>query len=229
MISDIPSDTWFWKAQYKFVWDSDTFIDYLELMKEVMNRLIKEYSSTPKNADILVSPEIGILSCPAPQDTNQLQLFLIYIDKLKIRELNTTLFSEFKRRYRVHRDLFTEDLARELREIHGDKAEIIITRLRKRKQLNKHFKSIANKSLNHRREISPQLRYQVLLRDKSTCQMCGRSAPSVEVEVDHKIPVAWDKDWKTSSNLDDYQVLCKECNLGKGDMSWLESLLHPLK
>ncbi|WP_442949377.1 HNH endonuclease [Nostoc sp.] len=96
--------------------------------------------------------------------------------------------------------------------------------MRERQKLNKHFRTLANKSLNHQRKIGSRLRYQVLLRDKSTCQICGRSAPSIRVHVDHKIPVSWDKDWKPSSNLDDYQVLCEDCNLGKSDMSWIWSI-----
>src|SRR5438874_294961 len=39
-----------------------------------------------------------------------------------------------------------------------------------------------------REEITPALRYQVLLRDKSTCQKCGRKAPKVELEIDHIFP-----------------------------------------
>lgn len=228
MNTDIPSDTWFWNARYKFVWDRDTFIDYLEVMVEVIQKLIKEYSSTPKIANTLVSQEIGILHIPDPEDTERAKGFAIYIADIRVKELNTTLFSWFKTSYRLHigADEFSGFMFSEgfIREKHGEHAELIINKIKKRKQLNKHFRTLANKSLNHRRKISTRLRYQILLRDDSTCQMCGRSAPSVKVHIDHKVPVSWDKDWKFSSNINDYQVLCEECNLGKSNMSWLWSV-----
>lgn len=68
------------------------------------------------------------------------------------------------------------------------------------------------KSPFKREYLSPTLRYQVLERDKSTCQKCGNKAPECRIAVDHIIPVA--KGGKTVfSNL---QVLCWTCNIGKG-------------
>jgi 5-methylcytosine-specific restriction endonuclease McrA len=64
-----------------------------------------------------------------------------------------------------------------------------------------------------REDIPPSLRYQVLVRDKSTCQKCGRKAPNVELQVDHVLP--WDCGGPTV--IDNLQTLCKECNLGKSN------------
>jgi hypothetical protein len=196
-------------------------------MVEVISSLIQEYSSTPQYANIWVSPEIGILQIPDLEDSEKVKCFAIYIADIRIKDLNTTLFAWFQESYTIHigRSDFSGFMFSEasLKLNCGDNAEVVISRIRERQKLNKHFRTLANKSLNHQRKIGSRLRYQVLLRDNSTCQICGRSAPSIEVHVDHKVPVSWDKDWKPSSNIDDYQVLCKECNLGKNDMSWIWS------
>jgi hypothetical protein len=66
---------------------------------------------------------------------------------------------------------------------------------------------------DEREEITPSLRYQVLVRDKSTCQKCGRKAPNVELAVDHILP--WDCGGPTV--IDNLQALCRECNIGKSN------------
>ena len=58
-----------------------------------------------------------------------------------------------------------------------------------------------------------KLRYQVLSRDKSTCQLCGKVAgDGVDLHVDHILP--WSKGGK--DELDNLRTLCSACNLGKG-------------
>ena len=55
-------------------------------------------------------------------------------------------------------------------------------------------------------------RFEILKRDRFTCQYCGRSAPSVELEVDHIHP-------KSARGLDNkYNLItaCSDCNRGKG-------------
>lgn len=62
------------------------------------------------------------------------------------------------------------------------------------------------------RPISKKLRFEMLRRDESTCRYCGRSAPDVELHVDHVVPRA--KGGLTiSENL---VTACADCNLGKG-------------
>ncbi|MDP3370689.1 MAG: HNH endonuclease [Brevundimonas sp.] len=66
------------------------------------------------------------------------------------------------------------------------------------------------------RSISLSTRYQVLVRDRFTCQICGRSPaaqPGVVLHLDHIHP--WSKGGDNSSG--NLRVLCFDCNLGKGD------------
>lgn len=60
-----------------------------------------------------------------------------------------------------------------------------------------------------------QLRYQVLKEQKGRCQCCGgRGRDGVRLHVDHIIPISHDASLRLEkSNL---QVLCEDCNLGKG-------------
>jgi hypothetical protein len=60
--------------------------------------------------------------------------------------------------------------------------------------------------------INNKLRYQVLQRDNSTCQRCGKTiSDNIKLEVDHKIPV----EWGGTNDLDNLWTLCNECNGGK--------------
>lgn len=70
------------------------------------------------------------------------------------------------------------------------------------------------------RDPSFRLRWQVLQRDRFTCCACGKSpaiTTGVELQVDHVVP--WSKGGDTT--LDNLQILCSACNLGKSN-------LHPL-
>jgi 5-methylcytosine-specific restriction endonuclease McrA len=61
--------------------------------------------------------------------------------------------------------------------------------------------------------ISSGTRARILLRDRSTCQMCGR-APQVDgvrLLVDHKIP----RDWGGKTEDENLWSLCEECSAGK--------------
>jgi hypothetical protein len=63
-------------------------------------------------------------------------------------------------------------------------------------------------------KMTATMRYQVLVRDKATCQICGASKKDgVILHVDHILPVA--KGGK--STLDNLRTLCDRCNLGKKD------------
>lgn len=67
------------------------------------------------------------------------------------------------------------------------------------------------------RTPSKRLRFQVLVRDKSTCRLCGASPtkdPSVTLHIDHIVP--WSKGGKTT--IDNLQTLCADCNLGKSNV-----------
>jgi 5-methylcytosine-specific restriction endonuclease McrA len=65
---------------------------------------------------------------------------------------------------------------------------------------------------NIRRPINNKLRYEILQRDNSTCQRCGKTIKDgIKLEVDHKIPVEWGGE-NEPSNL---WTLCNHCNGGK--------------
>ena len=65
---------------------------------------------------------------------------------------------------------------------------------------------------NHRKSISPKLRFEVFKRDKFQCQYCGKSAPQVLLHVDHIEPVAEGG----TNDITNLITACSECNLGKG-------------
>ncbi len=63
------------------------------------------------------------------------------------------------------------------------------------------------------RYIPKDLRAQVLIRDQSTCQMCGKTVKDdhIKVQIDHIIPHSWGG----KTELDNLQCLCDDCNEGK--------------
>ncbi|MBF0236971.1 MAG: HNH endonuclease [SAR324 cluster bacterium] len=65
-----------------------------------------------------------------------------------------------------------------------------------------------------RGKLTQKLRYQILKRDASKCQVCGKNATTdnAVLEIDHIIPVSkWGR--TEPGNL---RVVCRECNRGKG-------------
>lgn len=63
------------------------------------------------------------------------------------------------------------------------------------------------------RPLSSKMRFSILRRDNFTCQYCGRSAPKVELQVDHIIP----RSKGGLSEPDNLVAVCFECNIGKSD------------
>ncbi|MDL2271251.1 HNH endonuclease, partial [Methanobrevibacter sp. OttesenSCG-928-I08] len=69
---------------------------------------------------------------------------------------------------------------------------------------------------NQRKNIPPGIRHDVLVKYDYRCAECGTSKENAELEIDHIIPVA-----KGGSNdIDNLQVLCRDCNRGKSDKIW---------
>lgn len=66
--------------------------------------------------------------------------------------------------------------------------------------------------IEKRKPLSKKIRYEVLKRDKFTCQYCGRKAPDVILHIDHIKPIA--KGGK--NDIMNLITSCKDCNLGKG-------------
>lgn len=64
-----------------------------------------------------------------------------------------------------------------------------------------------------RAELTSSLRFKVFRRDNYNCRICGRSSTDgVTLHIDHIIPIAKGG----TSELDNLQTLCKDCNQGKG-------------
>lgn len=63
-----------------------------------------------------------------------------------------------------------------------------------------------------RKAIPKNIRFEVFKRDSFTCQYCGRSAPDVQLEVDHIDPVADGGD----NSILNLITSCRDCNRGKG-------------
>jgi hypothetical protein len=66
------------------------------------------------------------------------------------------------------------------------------------------------------RNVNWRLRAQVLMRDEAKCRLCGATPSNgARLQVDHVIP--WSKGGETV--LTNLQILCEQCNIGKGDLS----------
>jgi hypothetical protein len=63
-----------------------------------------------------------------------------------------------------------------------------------------------------RKNISTKLRTEILERDGFIYHRCGRKAPDVVLHIDHIVPIARGGETK-ANNL---QILCSDCNIGKG-------------
>lgn len=63
------------------------------------------------------------------------------------------------------------------------------------------------------RYISTKLRSLVMIRDNSTCQMCGRNVKddNIQIHIDHIVPL----EWGGQTVLENLQCLCSNCNEGK--------------
>ena len=68
------------------------------------------------------------------------------------------------------------------------------------------------------RAINGKLRAMIIVRDNSTCQMCGKTVEKdgIRIQIDHIVPFTWGGQ-TVAENL---QCLCSECNEGK--KNWVE-------
>ena len=61
--------------------------------------------------------------------------------------------------------------------------------------------------------IFAKVRFKVLQKDGFKCVACGRASKEIQLHIDHIIPLA-----KEGQNVfENYQTLCRDCNLGKSD------------
>lgn len=71
--------------------------------------------------------------------------------------------------------------------------------------------------------LPSRLRFKILERDGFTCQYCGRQAPEIVLEVDHKQPRCDDGE-DVEENL---HATCRDCNQGKGGRSAFPKTQNP--
>lgn len=223
---------WYLQARYKYVWDVETISDYIEILSNIVYVFLKQRNDYSPETNFLTSPYIGLIPIADKESENRLFGYALYISDARMPwDQRCTLFAQFKAVYKMSvggaKDLIgLEQEEGTIKHLYPDRVDEVITEAEKiiKLHLAKDFGTLANKSLNHRRAVGQRLRYQVLQRDNFTCQSCGRRAPDVKLHVDHIQPVSWDSDWEATDNLDDYQTLCEDCNLGKGDLSWVSSI-----
>lgn len=70
-----------------------------------------------------------------------------------------------------------------------------------------------------RKQIKQSKRFAVFNRDNHTCQYCGKKAPGVVLEIDHKIPVSKGGD----NSMGNLVTSCFDCNRGKSDKHLIEN------
>lgn len=64
-----------------------------------------------------------------------------------------------------------------------------------------------------REKVTPRRRLRILQRDNFTCKLCGRGpSDGVSLHIDHVLAISLGG----KSTDDNLQVLCMDCNLGKG-------------
>lgn len=67
--------------------------------------------------------------------------------------------------------------------------------------------------LDQRKLMTNELRQTIIQRDKSKCQICGKTCSYDEIEIDHIFPIS--RGGKTI--ITNLQVLCRSCNRSKSD------------
>lgn len=207
-------------APIRFLWEYEVVEDYLL----VINKTTEDTVSWFKMSDQDVSEELaGVII----QDSKRGQKrFALYIKNRRINNMGS-IYSIFKENFNVitkgyddrtvipippqgldqYKSWFVEQGKSE------EQAEAIWRYTQSFKREITRFETLANKSINRQRRVTPKLRMQVLARDGFRCILCGRNAEESTIHVDHIIPVS-----RGGSNEIDYlATLCLECNLGKGN------------
>ena len=60
--------------------------------------------------------------------------------------------------------------------------------------------------------VRPKVRFDVFKRDEFTCRYCGRTPPTVTLQLDHVIP----RKEGGTDEIDNLATSCADCNQGKG-------------
>ena len=77
------------------------------------------------------------------------------------------------------------------------------------------------KQESKRQPILKSIRFEILKRDKFTCQYCGKKAPDIILHVDHMNPVSRGG----TNDLLNLITSCLDCNLGKSDRTLTDTTI----
>ena len=217
------------RARYKFIWFAEEIETYPQVLLMAVEQTLMYFIPTEEK----VGPnDVGCFG--VKKSTELKSLFFLYIKDRRFSDL-FSLYKQFREEYNslttgyvAGLDTKIETLANippcDLSRIGFDHETIKhnIKILQSYKRPITRFETLANKSLNKRRIVPPQMRYRVLRRDNSTCQLCGRSAPEVILEVDHKKSVLDGG----SSDMKNLWTLCRDCNRGKGPTTLWDEVIN---
>lgn len=112
-----------------------------------------------------------------------------------------------KNNNKKYRDKYREILNKKFRDKYRE-----INKVKEEKyRIDENGEKIIRVKIRNKYKGKYSTRFAVLRRDSFTCQYCGRKAPFVVLEIDHKIPKSKGGNW----TLDNLITSCFECNRGK--------------
>lgn len=132
-------------------------------------------------------------------------------DRAKYRKFRDKILAKFRERYRNDEEF--REKYKEKRRLYRIKNREVLRKKDRERYWNDHL-GRRTKMLERKRKTYLQLRFQILQRDNFTCQYCGRKAPEIVLQIDHKQP----KSKGGENKIDNYITACKDCNLGKRDI-----------
>lgn len=221
----------FARARYKFIWFMDEIETYTEVLRMAVEQTLMYFQPAPEK----VGPnDIGYFGTKASKKMKS--LFFLYIRDRRFIGL-FSLYKQFREEYNLLTTGYIGGLDTKIetllkmpsayfteRGVNHETIKHNVQILQNYRRPITRFETLANKSLNRRRYVSTQKRYKVLKRDNFTCQLCGRSAPEVTLEADHKISVLDGG----SSEMENLWTLCRDCNRGKGPTTLWDEVITRL-
>lgn len=214
----------YFKASIRFVWKHKDIEEYIPVINIAIQATYDNIKSERYDIGENDIESMGIL------DGNERKVgFALYIKNKKIKYMGS-IYSMFKDEFKAIAQGYHEffgikyppprldsfiEFYRNIHQHNGVSDEELIdywNQVQSLKRKITNFTTLANKSLNRGRRVSPKIRFEVLKRDNFRCRLCGRTSDDTKLHVDHIIPVV-----KGGKNNIDYLItLCIDCNLGKG-------------
>ena len=85
--------------------------------------------------------------------------------------------------------------------------------------------NIVKENTDNKRKIPPGIRFRVLKRDQSTCQICGAKAPQSKIEVDYIVPFVS----KDEEGIENLHAICSDCQRGMHEEYFEEEEMVQMK